>query len=232
MGIVPKSRFIYRMRSLTYIPLLLLTLLFCLQIEHALGQEYTEQDTTKKRFKVYEHEGQTYMFGELEGIDILANKPSKRELRRGKKRLARFTRLRWNVHKVYPYAVKVSDVLAQVEKELEAIPDEEAKKEYVKAKEKSLFGAHENDIRKMTRSQGKVLVKLINRETGKSTFDVIRDAKSGASALLWQSIGLIFGINLKTKYDEEEDAMIEQIVEDLEEGGYNIAYRRYNYSIE
>lgn len=217
------------MLSLRHISFLLMFLLMCSYL--AMGQE-VEQDSSKRRFKVYSYEGETYMFGELDGIDILASKPSKRQLRRGKKRLARFTRLRWNVHKVYPYAVKVSSVLSEIEVEMAALPDDDARKNYVKTKEKSLFGSYENDIRRMTRSQGKVLVKLINRETGKSTFEVIRDAKSGASALLWQSISLIFGINLKAKYDEEEDAMIEQIVGDLEEGGYNIAYRRYNYALD
>lgn len=217
------------MLSLRHISFLSIFLLLCTSL--VKGQQ-AEQDSSKKRFKVYSYEGETYMFGELEGIDILASKPSKRQLRRGKKRLARFTRLRWNVHKVYPYAVKVSNVLEEIEVEMAALPDEDARKDYVKTKEKSLFGSYENDIRRMTRSQGKVLVKLINRETGKSTFEVIRDAKSGASALLWQSISLIFGINLKAKYDEEEDAMIEQIVADLEEGGYNIAYRRYNYALD
>ncbi|RMG56995.1 MAG: DUF4294 domain-containing protein [Bacteroidetes bacterium] len=184
------------------------------------------------RFRVYTYQGETYMAGELESIDITAPRPSARELRRGRRRLARFTRLRYNVHKVYPYAVKVAGVLAEVDLALQNLPDEEARKAYIKEREKGLFGEYEDDVRQMTRSQGKVLVKLVSRETGNSTFDLIKETKSGASAIFWQSIGLIFGINLKTTYDQEEEAMIEQIVQDLEQGGYNIAYKQYNYRLE
>lgn len=191
----------------------------------------TPDGDPQRRFRVYTHEGETFMIGEIDGIDITASKPSLREIRRGKKRLARFTRLRWNVHKVYPYAVKVSDVLQEVERELSELPNEVTRKEYIKTKEKSLFGEYEDDLRKMTRSQGRVLVKLVHRQTGESTFDLIKDTKSGASAIFWQSIGLLFGINLKTQFDQEEDEMIDQIVYELENGGYNIAYRKYNYRL-
>jgi hypothetical protein len=175
------------------------------------------------------------MVGALEDIDITAQKPSKRQLRRGKKRLAQFTRLRWNVHKVYPYAVRVAEIMTEVETHVASLPSEDARKEYLKSQEASLFGSYEDDLRRMTRSQGKVLIKLVYRETGASTFELIKETKSGASAVFWQSIGLIFGINLKQAFDvesDEEDAMINQIVQDLEVGGYNIAYRRYNYQLE
>ncbi|MEL6627666.1 MAG: DUF4294 domain-containing protein [Bacteroidota bacterium] len=184
------------------------------------------------KFKVYTYEGKTFMSGRLDTIDIARDKPSKRELRRGQKRLRRYTRLRYNVHKVYPYAQKLSEMIEEVAREMEALETEQAKRDYVKTKEASLFGEYEDDIRKMTRSQGKVLVKLVYRETGTSTFHLIKDHKSGASAMFWQSIGVIFGINLKQEYDPEEEAMIEALVTELERGGYNIAYRKYNYSLD
>ncbi|MEZ4829449.1 MAG: DUF4294 domain-containing protein [Bacteroidia bacterium] len=192
----------------------------------------TDEDSLAHRFKVYTYNGETFMIGDIEGIDILAKKPNRRQIQRGKERLAKFTRLRWNVHKVYPYAVKVSDILSEIDAEMAALPDSTSRREYVKQKENSLFGSYEDDLRKMTRTQGKVLVKLVHRETGRSTFDLIRDNKSGASAVFWQSIGLLFGINLKSQFDTEEDEMIEEIVEELDNGGYNIAYRQYNYRLQ
>jgi hypothetical protein len=192
------------------------------------------RDTTH-RFKVYTYEGKTFMTGELATIQITDRPPSNQELRRGQRRLARFTRLRYNVHKVYPYAAKVADIMSQVQDTLDALPNEQARKEYLKNTEKSLFGAYEGDIRRMTRSQGKVLVKLVHRQTGASTYALIKDNKSGASAFFWQSIGLIFGINLKTAFEpgeEEEDAMIDYIVQDLERGGYNIAHKQYNFRLQ
>jgi len=182
-----------------------------------------------RRFIVYEVDGETYMDGTLEGVDIVAKRPSKARLKRGRRRLAKFTRLRWNVHKVYPYAVKVSEILDEINRELEGITDPKARKAYLKSKETSLFGAYEDDLRRMSRSQGKVLVKLVYRETGTSTFHLIKEMKSGVTAVFWQSIGLLFGINLKMEYDQEEDAMIEEIVQELERGGYNICYKQYAY---
>lgn len=199
-------------------------------VSSAVGQ--TEADSLMHRFKVYTYNGETFMIGDIEGIDIFAQKPNRRQVQRGKERLARFTRLRWNVHKVYPYAVKVSDILNEIDAEMAALPDSTSRREYVKQKETSLFGAYEDDLRQMTRTQGKVLVKLVHRQTGRSTFDLIRENKSGASAVFWQSIGLLFGINLKTQFDNEEDDMIDEIVYELENGGYNIAYRQYNYRLK
>lgn len=189
----------------------------------------------ERRFRVYTVEGKTFMVGDLDSIQLTANPPSARELRRGRRELRRFSRLRFNVHKVYPYAVKIAQLLEEVEAEMAALPNDRARKEYVETQEKSLFGEYEDDVRRMTRSQGKVLVRLIHRETEQSTFELIKDSKNGASAVFWQSISLIFGINLRTEFDpneEEEDAMIEYIVKDLEDGGYNIAYRQYNYHLE
>lgn len=206
-----------------YIPLALLTGFFSWVIP-AHGQLVVDEN----RFVVYEVDGQTYMDGTLEEVQIVAKRPTRRQLRRGRKRLAKFTRLRWNVHKVYPYAVKVSEILEEVNAEVEGM-DRQARKEYLKSKETSLFGSYEKDLRRMSKSQGKVLVKLVHRQTGESTFGLIKDMKSGVTAVFWQSIGLLFGINLKDEYNPEEDAMMEEIVRELEAGGYNICYKQYAY---
>lgn len=169
------------------------------------------------------------MDGNMDLVLITAKRPSERELRKGRKRIKKLTRLRWNVHKVYPYALKVADILEGVEDTLQLYVSRTERKEYLKTREKSLFGEYENDLRKMSRSQGKVLVKLISRETGTSSFDLIKNYKNGASAFLWQSIGLIFGISLKVEYEPVEEEMIEWFVQDLERGGYNIAYKKYAY---
>ncbi|MEM6767434.1 MAG: DUF4294 domain-containing protein [Bacteroidota bacterium] len=196
----------------------------------AYGQKVSKADMeVLPDFRVYEVDGELIMFGELKGIDITAKKPGKRAMRRGRKKMAKYTKLRWNIHRVYPYALKVSETLAEVETELHAFDTEEEKKEYLSTKEKALFGRYEQDLRKMTRSQGKVLVKLVYRQTGRATYYLIKEYKNGASAFFWQSIGMIFGVNLKSDYDSEEEFMIEAIVADLERGGYNIYYKTYDY---
>lgn len=159
--------------------------------------------------------------------------PTAAEQRRGQHRMEKYSRMQYNVHYVYPYAVKVAALLEEVHRELNNLPNDKARREYVKSKEKYLFGRYEQNIRNMTRSQGKILVQLVYREAGTTMYSIIRDLKSGATALFWQSIGSLFGINLKTMYDGESDEyyMVEVIVRDLEAGGYNIAYQAYNYRL-
>lgn len=185
----------------------------------------------RTRFIVYEFEGETIMDGQIAPIVIEAPRPSRETIRRTQDRIRKYTRLLWNIHRTHPYAVKLGDILDEAHRELERLPDEKSKKAYLKSKEGALFGEYEDDLRDMTRSQGEVLVKLISRETGRSSFELIKENKSGASAFLWQTVGLIFGINLKTEYDREEEAMIEEIVRELEEGGYNIYYKAFFYRL-
>ncbi|MEM6263198.1 MAG: DUF4294 domain-containing protein [Bacteroidota bacterium] len=191
------------------------------------------QDTSKAHnFKIYSIEG--VMIGEvdMDAVEINGSMPTKAELRRGKKRLARYNRLRWHVHKVYPYAVKVAELLEEVNATLASMPEGAKKRKYIKEKEKNLFGEYEDDIRRMTRSQGKILVKLVHRETGTSMYGLIKDMKNGTTAVFWQSIGMIFGINLKAEYDVEEEELIESFVNDLERGGYNLVYKQMNYRLD
>jgi len=183
------------------------------------------------QYGYYTHKGVPYMEGNLPEVLITARRPTARQLRKGRKRLKDLSRLRWNVHKVYPYALKVADILVGIEDTLATLPTKDARKSYLKNREKSLFGTYEDDLRKMSRSQGKVLVKLVARETGNSSYDLIKNYKNGASAFFWQSIGLLFGISLKSEYEPPEEEMIEWFVQDLERGGYNIAYKAYAYRL-
>lgn len=195
-------------------------------------QPNTEENKERsKRFRVYEYKGETYLYGQLDDIDITAKSPNRWQRKRGDRRLARYTRLQWNVHKVYPYALKVADVLREVDAEMAKMATESERESYLKERESGLFGEYEDDVRKMSRTQGKVLVKLIHRQTGLSAYDLIKDNKSSAAAVFWQGISRIFGINLKSDYDQEAEDMIEDIVKGLETGGYNIYYKRYNYRL-
>ena len=78
---------------------------------------------------------------------------------------------------------------------------------------------YENEIRTMTTSQGRILIKLIDRETGESSFDIIKEFKGGFSAFFWQNVARLFGHNLKSEYDAvNEDRMIEYIVWQIDAG--------------
>jgi hypothetical protein len=82
-----------------------------------------------------------------------------------------------------------------------------------------VFAEYEDDMREMTMTQGRLLIKLIDRETQNTSYDLIRDFRGKFSAAFWQGIARIFGTNLKEEYDAYgEDAPIELIINEIESG--------------
>jgi hypothetical protein len=131
----------------------------------------------------------------------------------------RYDRLTYNLKKVYPYAVVVRQKLYQVNEELTAITDEKERRKYLKGVEEFVLGEYEDDMQDLTITQGRLLIKLIDRETQNTSYDLIKVYRGSLSAVFWQSIARIFGTNLKAEYDPYgEDAMIEAIVQDIESG--------------
>ena len=131
----------------------------------------------------------------------------------------RYQRLIYNLKKVYPYSQVVRAKLGAVNAELEKISDERERKKYLRQFEKDIFGEYEDDVRDMTITQGKLLIKLIDRETMNTSYDLIRQYRGTFSAAFWQSIARIFGTNLKAEYDPYvEDAVIEIILNEIESG--------------
>ena len=130
-----------------------------------------------------------------------------------------YTQLELKVKKVYPIAKLAAKKIAVYNRVYLTFKTERERKEYVKNIEKELFAEYEPEIRSMTVSQGKILIKLIDRETGKSSFEIIKEFKGGFSAFVWQSVARIFGHNLKSEYDAaSEDRMIEYIVWQIDQG--------------
>ncbi len=156
--------------------------------------------------------------------DVLVTDKLPRRLARQR---ARYNRLRHNVYKVYPYAVIAADVLKDVDVNLAQLEDDKKKrKAYLKSVEKELNKRFKGELEDLTITQGQILVKLINRQTGKNCYSIIRELKGGFSAVIWQSVALLFSNNLKREYDpEDRDKDIEAIVADLE-ANY---YIQYNY---
>ena len=155
----------------------------------------------------------------LKNIDVVARMTSytARERRRARKRAEAFDRLRYNVYKTYPYAVIAAEILKDVDVRLAEITDKKERKAYMKGLEKELNRRFKGELEDLTISQGQVLVKLINRQTGKNCFAIIRELKGGFSAVVWQSLALLFNNNLKKEYDPKgRDADIEAIVQQLE----------------
>ncbi len=128
-------------------------------------------------------------------------------------------RLTRNVMKAYPYAKVTSETLKEMDVELAKINSRKDRKKYINWAEDELKGAFEKDLKKLTYSQGRILIKLVNRETGKTSYELLRELKGGFSAFMWQGVARLFGANLKSEFDPaKEDKMIDYIVSKIERG--------------
>jgi hypothetical protein len=142
----------------------------------------------------------------------------------------KYDRLCYNIYKVYPYAVIAADVLKDVDVNLAKLEDDKkARKAYLKSVEAELNRRFKGELEDLTISQGQVLVKLIDRQTGKNCYSIIKELKGGFSAVIWQSVALIFSNSLKKEYDPQgDDKEMEGIVQDLEAANYY----HYHYQLQ
>lgn len=133
----------------------------------------------------------------------------------------KFRRLRRYVTAMYPFAQKAAEKMEEYNDTLMEIDSKRKQKEYLKYAEKELKEEFEDDIRDMSMSEGRVLLKLIDRETGDTSYELVKSLKGSFSAFLWQSVARVFGSNLKSEFDpkeNKEDEMIERICQMIEEG--------------
>lgn len=131
----------------------------------------------------------------------------------------KYTRLMLNVKKAYPFALIARDELRIMNDSLQHIKGEKKRKNFIKEYEKDMFVRYESELRKLTFSQGKILIKLVYREIGNTSYNLVKEYRGDFSAVFWQGIARIFGSNLKSTYDPlGEDAEIEQIVQMIEAG--------------
>ena len=132
-----------------------------------------------------------------------------------------YLRLRYNVLKVLPYARFAGQRYRQLQRDLALTGDKKKQKELVKACETEIKALFNKDIKNLTISQGEILIKLVSRETGNTSFTLAKELKGGFNAFLFQSVARIFGHNLKETYDREEQRDIETI---LQNAGYSSSY--------
>lgn len=134
----------------------------------------------------------------------------------GKKK-SEWSKLKYNVRKVYPFAVLASKRLREYETVLDSLPTEKQKRDYTKIVEKKLKQEFSEDLKRLSLTQGRILIKLIDRQTGNTSYNLVKQLRGGFSAMMWQSMALVFGSNLKSNYDPlEEDRHIEIIVQQIE----------------
>lgn len=138
---------------------------------------------------------------------------------KSKRAKRKYQRLERKVVKVYPYAYAAGVLMDEYEAELESMTSDRERKKYLKASEDALKMQFEGELRRMTVSEGVLLIKLIDRQTGDTSYSLIQDLKGNFSAFMWQGVARIFGHNLKDQYDPEvSEKDIEEIVRDIEYG--------------
>lgn len=172
------------------------------------------QDTARGRMLPYiiEKEDTIYVVNlnqikvEAEGLDYIKN-------------LQAYYRLRFNVIKVYPYARLAAVKLNEMNSAMSKMNSDRDKRKYRKTVEDQVRKDFEEQLKKLSINQGDVLIKLIDRETGHSSYELIKDLKGSFNAFFAQGFAKLFGHNLKIKYDPEgDDKTIETIVKQIESG--------------
>lgn len=124
-----------------------------------------------------------------------------------------------DVKKTLPYAKLISKEMAQADIELAQIPDKKERKKYWKKKEKELFKKYEKDFRNMTASQGQMLMKLMDRESDRTSYELIKQYRGKASANFWQFVAKLFKNDLKEEYDgSDKDRIVERVINLVEAG--------------
>lgn len=140
------------------------------------------------------------------------------EFKNEKQRKA-YNRLVFNVKKVLPIAKEVNRAIIETYEYLETLPNEEARKAHMKVVEKSIKAEYTPKMKKLSLSQGKLLIKLIYRETNSSSYDLVKAFLGSTRAVFYQSFAWMFGASLKKQYDPQgKDRLIERVVRLVEAG--------------
>lgn len=136
-----------------------------------------------------------------------------------KREAMRYRKLARKVKKALPYAKIAKKKLVEIELAVAKMDSEKERKKFINQKDKELKAEFEKDLTDFTISEGLILIKLIDRETGDTSFELIKELKGSMNAFMWQSVARLFGSNLKMEYDPNgEDKLIEEIVLRIENG--------------
>jgi hypothetical protein len=170
-----------------------------------------EYDTIRVYAYVDEN-GDTIPEGWLEPVEVRAQMSEKM-----RKAWAEWTRLRNAVYVTYPYAKAAGKIMNEINVQLVNVTDSKKRKQIIKSREKDLKREFSDKVKNLSVYQGKVLMKLIYRETGSHCYEIIKEYKGGFTATMWQTVAVVFGSNLKQTYDANgNEKAMEIIVRDVE----------------
>lgn len=168
----------------------------------------------QKLYPAFVKEGDTLYVEELNEVEVTAPL-----IFDSKKNAKRYSRLVRYVKKVYPYAKVAGIKMREYEKVLEETPKKRARKKLMRQAEQELKEEFSEELKKLTYMQGEILLKLIDRETQTSGYEIVKDMRGGFKASFYQGFARLFGFNLKDRYDPEgRDREIEEIVQMIDKG--------------
>jgi benzoyl-CoA reductase/2-hydroxyglutaryl-CoA dehydratase subunit BcrC/BadD/HgdB len=166
--------------------------------------------------------GEVMSYKELENVYVSNLPPNKLA-----KVIEKYNRLRNAVYVTYPYARTAGATLNDVNIHLANIQSKAERKKYIKTREKELKEQFTDPLTNLSVYQGKVLMKLINRQTSNNCYEIIKEYKGGLSARMYQTVAFFFGSNLRQDYNIKEtyDRQIENIVKEIDGAWYNNPYK-------
>lgn len=132
-----------------------------------------------------------------------------------------YDRLMRNVKLTLPWAKLIAETLVETYEYIETLPSEKEREDYLKRMEKEIFNQYKPTLKKFSRTQARILIKLVQRETNQSSYEIVKAFLGSFRANFWQGFGKLFGVSLKSEYNpdsDKEDARIERIATQVERG--------------
>lgn len=186
-----------------------------------MSARFLEDDSEDNMLQYIVDGKDTIYIDELDPSKVYSRLP-----RQKGKEWRKYYKLVHNFSKAYPYALVAKKLVIEADSTIAADNLKRGKRErYINEVQKELFKVFEGQMRNLTVSQGALLMKLVDREVGKSSYNIIRDYKSGITAGFWQGIAKMFGTDLKKPYDPEgDDKLTEELVQIWEAGDFDPFY--------
>ena len=184
-----------------------------------VGNVFAQDSSSSKIVRAEIIDGDTILYYDLQSVTIYEKLTftSVRQKRR-------YSRLKRDVIKVYPYAELAGKLLGEYEIQVDSLKNERAKKKFLKQVEQDLQDEFGDELMDLTITQGTILLSLVDRETGDTSYELVKQLRGTFSAFFWQGLARLFGHNLKDGYDAEGDQkMIEDIILRIENGEYPLS---------
>lgn len=188
-------------------------ILFLVALLGGLFCHAQESDSTARMMEVFITERDTFYINSLPAVEIFATRYLTEQEQK------QFNKLYRHVLKVYPYAKLAAIKLQEYEHILDTLQSDKERKKYMKKLEDELWDTYGNELKKLTYTQGQILLKLLDRETGRTGHVLLQQLRGKFRTFFYQGFARLWGYNLKEGYDPSgEDWMIEYIVLKIERG--------------